>query len=151
MNKVIVILFLLLIGNYWCGQTGTDFNFNEVEKREGTPTKCDFGKPILVVDIDTTSEQGNIALNLVWDLPEVQSILKEHLNDTTISNKLHVAKVAEPSDNLYYIRLAQFFSYSEHTVTIWHFRVNAVNKKIRVLEVIEGTYITIEEWRKSLK
>jgi len=93
----------------------------------------------------------SIAINSVIDLLEVQQSLNSHQNDSTISNKIYIHKSPTNSDNYYEIRLAQFFSYSEHTVTINIFRVNSITGIITVLEISTGDFISTKQWREQHK
>lgn len=90
----------------------------------------------------------SIAINLVLNIPEVSETLMAHQNDSTVSNKLYLEQTPNERDNFYYIRLAQFFTYSDHTVTLNYFRVNPNNGEINVMNTIEGEYISLTTWRK---
>lgn len=99
------------------------------------------------ITIGQTLISDSVAINTVINLPEVTSDLNAHKNDSTVSNKIYIDSHPNETNNFYLIRLSQFFTYSDHSVTIELFKVDADTGHITVLDMIEGKYITLEQWR----
>ncbi|QLE54745.1 hypothetical protein [Nostoc sp. TCL26-01] len=105
------------------------------------------------VNISSTTKEidEKTALNLVWQLPQVQRKAREikKLSRGTIKVAAIVDGLPTPEQPYYQVRI--FEDEPDHNTTIYWFRVSKSSGVIEALDVIENKYISLEEWREQLR
>lgn len=118
-------------------QPTNEYRVEHTEKKET--------KKNVVVSISQTE---NELIDLVWKLPEVQSLSKEL--ETKSKNKRHLSMriSSEPSDDQEYYGITVAEDNGLALATYYEFHVYPGNE-IRYYDAIEDQELTLEEWRKK--
>lgn len=88
---------------------------------------------------------GEDAIELVSQVKEIDKELKKVYSDTTTHSSLVLTQSATAEDASHYVDLMEM--HDTHGVSIQKFRVDASTGEIKVLDIMNDKWITLEEWR----